>query len=144
MPDACFISGYSADECYFFLCGLCMEHVNSVAPKTSNEKTCTGRNICNGASFPQKAAFIATACAAPPIPTAKSRAGRWAQQQTANSGYTLADICCTNVTAHAQAVPSKLGVWALGTHPLYAPLTHHACNSPLTLIPDNPAHTHWG
>ena len=35
------------------------------------------------APFTQKATSIATACASPPMPTAKSRAGKWAQQQTA-------------------------------------------------------------
>ena len=51
---------------------------------------------------------------------------------TANGGYTIGSISCTNVTAHVQAVPSELGVQALGTPPLYAPCTHHARIVPAT------------
>ena len=48
---------------------------------------------------------------------------------TANSGYTLGDISGTNVSAHAQAVPSELGVRALDTPPQHTPCAHHACGS---------------
>ena len=58
-------------------------------------------------------------------------------RMTANSGNTLGDLSCINLSAKMQAIPSKLGVWAPGTIAMYAtrrtmraPRAHHIRDFP--------------